>query len=161
MLFVLVVPLVSLYSKEDQAEEDRREQQWHLQLALPELCRANRLGHGQAAANENRGIERSNRKIQTAAAGGELRKILEPVNQIGAEHAAEKHDFGAQKPPHAERGGIALLLFVGKVMAQFRTRFVLGVFRDQRTIAQASPLREAAFFRIRTLPRSLLEFHQN
>ena len=40
------------------------------------------------------------------------------VHQVGAEQAAEEHDFGQQEHPHAEGGGLPLLLHVGEVVLQ-------------------------------------------
>ena len=47
-------------------------------------------------------------------------KVPAAVNQIGAEQAAEEHDFGGQEDPHAEAGGVALLLLGGEVVQQCR-----------------------------------------
>ena len=40
------------------------------------------------------------------------------VDQVGAEQTAEEHDFGGEEDPHAETGGVALLLFGREVMQQ-------------------------------------------
>ena len=65
-------------------------------------------------------------RAQASAAGGKFRKVRAAINQITAEHAAKEHDFRAQKPPHAERGGIALLHHIGEVMPQFGAVFVFN-----------------------------------
>ena len=40
--------------------------------------------------------------------------------QIGAEQAAEEHDFSSEKGPHAKTDRVALLLRFGKMMQQGR-----------------------------------------
>ena len=47
-------------------------------------------------------------------------EVLKAIDEIGAEHAAEEHDFRHQEQPHAERGGILLLLRVDEMMQKRR-----------------------------------------
>ena len=42
------------------------------------------------------------------------------ADQVGAEQSAEEHDFGGEEDPHAETGGVALLLLGGEVMQEGR-----------------------------------------
>src|SRR5208337_2464753 len=54
------------------------------------------------------------------ASGRECVEILQAVDEVGAKHAAEEHDFRHQKQPHAQRSRVLLLLRVGKVVEQRR-----------------------------------------
>src|ERR1041385_3839461 len=161
VFLIFFAPLLRLNSQEGQSEDQREQQHFDLELAIAELGGTNRHGHGQATADQDRGVKGANPEVQAAAGGGKFRKEPTPVNQISTKHAAEEHDFCAQEPPHAKRGRVALLLFVGKVVSQLRAVFVFNLFDEQRTIAQASPLPEAASFCIRRLPRSLPVCHRS
>jgi hypothetical protein len=66
--------------------------------------------HGQAAADEDGGVGGAESALMEAG-GGEISEVPAAVDQVGAEQAAEEHDFGGEEDPHAEAGGIALLLF--------------------------------------------------
>src|SRR5262249_51594763 len=99
MLFVLVVPLDALNAQEGEAEYDSQQKEYDQQFALSHLSRAYSQRHGQAAADQNDGIDRSPLEAQTAAAGSELVEVVQAVNQVGAEHAAKKHDFRTQEQP--------------------------------------------------------------
>jgi hypothetical protein len=50
--------------------------------------------------------------------GGESCRILVAIQRVGEKHPTEKHYFGYQKYPHAERARFALLLHVLKVVLQ-------------------------------------------
>ena len=45
-------------------------------------------------------------------------EVPSAVDQVGAEQAAEEHDFGGEEDPHAQVGGIALLLLGGEVVQE-------------------------------------------
>src|ERR1041385_1635241 len=52
--------------------------------------------------------------------GSKIGWIQTAVKRIGEKHPTEKHDFGDQENPHAERTGLALLLQVFEVMLERR-----------------------------------------
>ena len=60
------------------------------------------------------------RMSSVLAGGAEVAEILVAVNEVGAEHAAEEHDFLGKEQPHAKAGGILLLLLGREVMQQGR-----------------------------------------
>ena len=164
MLFIFVVPLVGLYAQKYQPKENRRQQQLHLKRAPTQLRRADRHCHRQTAANQHGGVQRAHDKIKAPAGCGKLGEIPPAVNQVRAKHSAEEHDFGAQEPPHAQRSRVALLLYIRKMMAQFRAFLVLNRkrgFPDTGSIAQVSPLPAAASYRTHRLPKLLRAFHRN
>src|SRR5579872_957621 len=152
MLFVLVVPLDAFNSKKRQAENERQDEQDDYQAAFSQLCGADAEGDGQAAADQNNRVGRAQVDVEAAAAGGKFVVVPDAINQVGAEHAAEEHDFRAKEQPHAEGGGVALLLDGREVMTEFRTVLVL-LDRD-RAIAQATPPEAREAGRSCRLPRS-------
>src|SRR5262249_218952 len=100
-------------------------------------------------------------EIERSAGCCKFLEIPSAINEISAEHASEKHDFGAQEPPHAERRSVALLLDVGKVVSQFGAVLVFSVFENRWTIAQVSPLRAAASFHTSMVLRAQPGFRQS
>src|SRR5262249_31815075 len=86
MFFVFVVPLDALNAQEGEAEYDSQQKEYDQQLALSHLSRAYSQRHGQAAAYQNDGIDRSPLETYAAAPCGKLIKVVHTVNQIGAKH---------------------------------------------------------------------------
>jgi hypothetical protein len=50
-------------------------------------------------------------------AAAKVAEVPRAIDQVSAEQAAEEHDFCGEKGPHAQAGGIALLLLGGEMMA--------------------------------------------
>src|ERR1700758_4525030 len=74
----------------------------------------------------------------------ECRVVPVAVNQVGAEQPTEEHDLGQQEEPHAERGGLLLLLQIREVVPQIWRMFVfrlllLGMSCDRLAIQQFAP----------------------
>ena len=85
----------------------------------------NAHGDGEAAAQQNCGIERPERDAQVLAAGlGEGVGVEAAIHHERRERAAEEHELGGEEGPHAERGGFFLLRQVFKLVRQVRTCFV-------------------------------------
>src|SRR5205807_724322 len=121
VFFVLVAPLVTLYAQEYQPEKNGCEKQLYLQPPLAHLCRANRHGNRQTGADQHRCIDCTHDQVKTSAGDGELGKIPPAIDEVCAEHSTEEQDFSPEKPPHAERRSITLLLLVSEMVPQFRT----------------------------------------
>src|SRR5262249_37882177 len=85
--------------------------------ALTELRAAHRQRHGEARANENAGIDGSQRDVELMAAGDEGFGKLGPVKHIGGEEPAEEHDLRDQKDPHPQGRRFALLPVAVEVMS--------------------------------------------
>src|SRR5580704_3297185 len=82
----------------------------------------------------------------------EGRQVKRAVNDVAGEQAAEKHEFGEQKYPHAEAAGLALLLHVFKLVREsWRVRLV------DSHVSHGSPW----YAHSRKPLRSLPEFPQN
>jgi len=97
-------------AEEDAAQKQSEDKEEGNKLFLSHLSGPHGHRHGQAAADEHDGIESAEFQIQSAAGFGEHRRVRVAVDGVGKEEAAEEQDFGGQKDPHAERGGILLLL---------------------------------------------------
>ena len=98
----LLVHSTRFDSQEGQTQNQGERQIDHLLLALAQLGGAYCHHHGQAAADEYGGVDRAQSDVERVAGGGEVGEVPETVDEIGAEHAAEEHDFGRQKQPHAQ-----------------------------------------------------------
>src|ERR1700722_11126033 len=83
--------------------------------------------YGQAAADEHGSVGGAERSVDGFAGGAEVAEVPETINQVGAEHAAEEHDFGSEENPHAQAGCIALLALGGEVMPELRAVWRVGV----------------------------------
>src|SRR5262249_1023222 len=142
-------PFDALDTQKSQAKDQRQNEQHDQQCAFAHLRGAHPKSNGQAAADENDCIYGSQPDIQGLARSCEFGEVPASVNQIRAEHAPEKHNFGIQEEPHAERCGVTLLLRIGEMVPQFRA---VSLFHSYWTIAQASPLAAWAYFRNRTPP---------
>ena len=103
MLFKFAGPFDSLDPKESQTQHECQRQVNHLRLPLSNLGRADCQHDGQAAADEDSGVNRTQCDVERVTGGGELREIPEAVDEIGAKHAAEEHDLGCEKQPHPQR----------------------------------------------------------
>ena len=56
--------------------------------------------------------------LMEVLAAAKSAEVPATVDQVGAEQAAEEHDFGGEEDPHAEAGRVALLLFGGEVVQE-------------------------------------------
>ena len=77
-----------------------------------------RHSHGETAADQHGGISRADQEVGLVAGGSECRRISLAVDKIGQKQAAEKHDFGEQKHPHADSRSVFLLLGVFEMMLE-------------------------------------------
>ena len=114
-------PVLDAFDAEEGETEDHREDEARdQQCAAGGLCGPDREDYGQTAADEYGGVGGAVAHVDGFAGGGEIREIPAAVNQVGAEQAAEKHDFGGEEDPHSQAGGIALLLGLGEVVQERR-----------------------------------------
>src|SRR5581483_10979228 len=118
MAFVLVMPLVALHAQEGQAKQHSQQQQDDQHLALPHLCGAHRQSDRQAAANQDRGVDGSDRQTQSAAGNRKFVRIPVAVDQVRAEQSTKEHDFRGEEQPHTQRRSIALLLHIDEMVLQ-------------------------------------------
>ena len=110
MLHELVSVLDALDAEEGETEQHGDDEADNQQRAARGLRGPDGEHYGQAAADEHGGVGGAERHVDGFAGGGEVSEIPAAVNQVGAEQAAEEHDFGGEEDPHAQAGGIALLL---------------------------------------------------
>ena len=76
--------------------------------------------HGQAAADQHRGVGGAELHVEQVAADFECGQVQRAINHVGGEKAAEEHDFSDQEHPHAEAIGLALLVHVLELMRESR-----------------------------------------
>ena len=65
-------------------------------------------GHGQAAADEHRGVDGTQREVQVPAGLHERVEVEVAVHRVREEEAAEEHHLGHEEHPHAEGGRFLL-----------------------------------------------------
>src|SRR5215469_11752138 len=142
VVYPLIVVLDGFNPKKDAAQADGCDEEENQQHALPSLCAPNRHGHRKTGADEHSGIRGTQRYVGGAAGGHERVVVHVAVNQISSEEAAEEHDFSDEEDPHAEAGGIALLIHGVKVVTQRRMMVLMcGLDGDGAvTIRQLPPL---------------------
>ena len=132
MLLKLLFILKALYNKKRHAEQNGDDKVASQQLALADFRRFHRQYDGNRADDQDGGVDGAHLDVELLASGGEGIEMGEAINQVGAKHAAEEHDFRDQKEPHAERGGVFLLLRVGEVVEQRRVMHFVVSSRDLR-----------------------------
>src|ERR1700751_617007 len=118
VLVKLLLVLDSFDSQECQAKNDRQNEIDDNRLLLSHLRAANGHRNGQAGTDQNRRVDGSEPEIDAGAGSREISEVPVAIHEIGAEHAAEEHDFGDQDQPHAKARGVFLLLSSGEVMQE-------------------------------------------
>src|SRR5580700_3178202 len=103
-------------AKEHDAEQHGDDETNNQQRAARSLRGPDGKDYRQTAADQYRGIGRAQAHVDRLAGRGEVSKIQAAVDQVRAEQAAEKHDFRGEEDPHAQAGGIPLLLRLGEVV---------------------------------------------
>src|SRR5713101_2093222 len=119
VLFILGVVFDGLDAQEGGSKKQSEDEKKRHQLFLSNLGRPDRHGHGQAAGDQDDGIEASEAQVETLAAFCEDSGVAMAVDRVGEEHAAEKEDFGGQENPHAQGSRFLLLLHGLKMAVQF------------------------------------------
>src|ERR1700740_1666499 len=99
-----------LHAKENETEQDSEGEKNRDKLFLADLGGPYGHGHGEAAGQENHGIEAAQKEAEGVAAHGKRREVRVAVDGVGQHNAAEEHDFRHEEDPHSERGGALLLL---------------------------------------------------
>src|ERR1700694_3939142 len=107
--------LEALDHQEGQAEQYGNNEVPDKHFTAGPLPRFHPQHYCQRADDKYCSIEPPHRDAELLASGSEGVEVGEPVNKVGAEHAAEEHDFSHQEQPHAKRGGVLLLLSVGEM----------------------------------------------
>ena len=142
---VLLVILNRLDAKKNQPQTNRKAQRSNQPLAVAGLRRIDAHGHGEAGEDKNRCIGGSEADAQRIAAGHKGVVIPVAIEQVGHEQPAEEHDFGQQKQPHAEAGGLPLLIHRNEMVAQVRGMRLVHFVRflvsgdDRLAIQQSLP----------------------
>src|SRR5436190_13079074 len=142
VVYPLVVILDAFDAKEDAAQADGCDQEEYQQHAFPGLRTPRGHSHGEAGADQHRGVRRAEWYVR-GAAGGDKRVVVHvSVDQVCGKEAAEEHDLRDQEDPHTKAGGIALLIQCVKVVLQRRMMVLVRLLdRDGAvTIRQLPPL---------------------
>ena len=127
MVDELLVILEDLHAEKDRPEQDRQRQENDQPAAVADLRGMHRERHRHAAADQHRGIERADDVIEVMARLGERPGELHPIDRVGGEEPTEEQHFGDEEGPHAEPGGLRLLLDALELMLLVRgqrVRFV-------------------------------------
>src|SRR3974390_477899 len=139
VLVKLLFVLDALDTEKSDAEKHGEDKHCQEQRAARCLRRPYGENDSQAAADQNGRVGSAESSVDRLAGGGKIAEVPSAINQIGAEEAAEEHDFGSEKDPHAEVGGILLLLRGGKVVQERRVMAVSFTVNGSGTIVQREP----------------------
>ncbi len=120
MLHELFPVLDAFDAEEDETEQHGDDEAANQQRAARGLCGPDSEDYGQAAADQHCSIGGAVGHVDGFAGGGEVSKVQAAVDQVSAEQAAEEHDFSGEEDPHAQAGGVALLLRLGEVVQERR-----------------------------------------
>jgi hypothetical protein len=120
MLLELVGVLQDLDPQEHQSQAYGQEQKHHLAAAMAPLRTPHGERHGQAAAQQDRGVDRPKRKVEVAASLGKGGGVTEDIHEEAGEETPEEHDLRDEEGPHPEGGDLVLLLQADEVMLQRR-----------------------------------------
>ena len=112
--------LETLHHHEGRAEREGDEQIADQLATLPQLCRANRQRHREAASHQEHGVDRGERQVQPRTGVLELGRVPQPVGRVRAEQAREEKHFRGQEHPHAQPLGGVLLVQILEVVLQHR-----------------------------------------
>src|SRR5579872_1215776 len=118
MLDEFVAVLDAFDAEENETEQHGGDEAEDEQRTAGGLCGPDRENDRETAADEDSGVGGTESHIDSFAGGGEVRKIPVAIDQVSAKESAEEHDFGGEEDPHAEAGGIALLLGIGEMMEE-------------------------------------------
>src|SRR5580700_11775573 len=133
VLLEFLFVLEALDYEKGHAEQHGNNEVANQQFAFAGLRCFLRQNNRHRADDKDSGIRGSEPDVELLTSRGEGVEIGEPVDQVGAEHATEEHDFGDQEQPHAKRGGVLLLLLIRELMNQrWIVRFV---FHDRNRLA--------------------------
>src|SRR6266478_8739658 len=119
VLFILGVIFDGLDAEKNGAKKQSQDKKECDELLFSDLGGPDRHGHGQAAGDEDDGVETAKFQVEALATFREDSGIGMTVDGIGQEHAAEKEDFGSQENPHAEGSRFFLLLHRLKMPVKF------------------------------------------
>jgi hypothetical protein len=110
--------------QEGPAEEHRQDEEPDQELLLPDGGAMDGHRHRQAAADQDRGIDRAEREVHVQARVRETARVLPAVDRVREEEAAEKEDLRHEEDPHPERRGLLLLPHRVEVVLQSGDRSV-------------------------------------
>ena len=109
-LAVFEVILGSLDADEDQPEDSGDREVDDRIPATALTRRRDRQRHRQAAGQQHGGVDPAEALVEMRAGFTHRLRIEHPVDGDGEEQAAEQHQLGGEKRPHAEERGFPLLL---------------------------------------------------
>src|SRR6266404_7844900 len=110
VLDIFVVILDGLDAKKDGAEYESSDEEPGERFFPAGLRCPDSHGHGQAAANEDDGVDSAPGESDGFAGFTKNVRISGAVERVGHEQPAEEKNFGGQEDPHAQRSGFPLLL---------------------------------------------------
>src|SRR5919108_4738210 len=93
MLFVLIVVLKRFDRQKYCTQKHRHQQETDQRSVAPELRLMDRQGHGQATAEQHRGVDAAQQQLEMMAPFGEAFIIHDSVSGIAHKQDAEKHDL--------------------------------------------------------------------
>ncbi len=97
---------------------DGQDQERHEGIPFSHLGGAHRQRHGQAAANQHGGVDGADGDVQHVASRLETGQVEVAIDGVAREEPAEEHHLGGEENPHAEAGGLVLLLQVLELVRQ-------------------------------------------
>src|SRR5208282_2097824 len=89
-------------------------------------------------ADEYHRVSRAESNVQLLTGGAKVSEVHVSVDEVGAEQAAEEHNFLGEEQPHAQAGGI-FLLSLGREVVQERRVLVFGFVGHRLTSVQRGP----------------------
>jgi hypothetical protein len=127
-----VVPLVPVLdgfdAQESEAAGNGEQEQPDAQAALVELGGPHGKGHGEAAGDEDDGVDEAQVPLELGVTVEENLRVVGAPDGVGDEETAEHEDFGGQEDPHADLGRVELLAWGVEVVGQVGRVFVDLVF---------------------------------
>src|SRR5258705_213815 len=96
------VILGKFYAKKSRTKQNRQNQKENYGLAFPELRGPHGESNGKTTANQHRRVDGAKPHVEMMARAGKRLRIDAAINGVSQKHAAEEHDFGGQKYPHAD-----------------------------------------------------------
>src|SRR5262245_21883970 len=139
MELVLVLVLEELDDEERQSEHHGAKEVPDRSLLRSGLRRADGHGHRETAADEHYRVEAAEPDVELEAAFRPGMRVPDAINQVCRQEPAEEHDFGDEKEPHSEGGGLELLLHRLEVVL---VRRMMRVAAAVRVGVSGNPVRQ-------------------
>src|SRR5262245_6686627 len=118
VFFVFVVVLEKLDREEHDAKRRRADKESNQSPLVAQLNLVNCHRHDEAAAEQDRHVDRSESNIKVTTRLTERAGKLSAIDRISEKERAEEQDLGCEEYPHSERRRLPLLLGIVKLMCQ-------------------------------------------